>query len=141
MPNNKNLNFKQQRDLGDIINDTFRFIRENYKPLFHYIYKLVGPFFILLILAVGHYTYTVAGSPLEAITGRTGGFIISFLILAVSLLLFYAALYGTVLHYIKSYINNNGMADNLEVKTGVKNDYFNLILLSVLSGILVIAGL
>lgn len=141
MLNNKNIPFKQQRDLGDIINDTFRFIRENYKLLFQYIYKLVGPFFILLIFAVGYYTYTVAGSPLEAITGRTGGFIISFLILGASLLLFYAALYGTVLHYIKSYVKNDGQVDEMEVRTGVKNDYFNLVLLSILSAILIIAGL
>lgn len=141
MLNNKNIHFKQQRDLGDIINDTFRFIRENYKPLFHHIYKLVGPFFILLIIAVGYYTYTVAGSPLEAITGRTGGFIISFSILGVTLLLFYAALYGTVLHYIKSYVSNNGIVAEEEVRTGVREDFFNLILLSILSGILIIAGL
>lgn len=141
MENNAYIEFKKQRELGDIITVTFQFIRENYKNLFNHIYTFVGPFFILVIAAVGYYTYSVAGSPLEAITGASGNFLISFPILAVSLLLFYAALYGTILHYIKSYINNHGRVEEFEVKKGVHKDFFNLFLLFVLTGILVIAGL
>lgn len=141
MNNSRYIEFKKQRELGDIITVTFQFIRENYKPLFSLIYKNVGPFFILIIAALAYYTYSVAGNPFEAITGASGDFLISFPILAVSLLLFYAALYGTILHYIKSYIQNDGQTDEAEIKTGVQRDFFKLFLLSVLSAILIIAGM
>ncbi len=141
MENHRYIEFKQQRELGDIISVTFQFIRENYKQLFEHIYKMVGPFFILVIAAVGYYTYSVAGNPLEAITGASGNFLISFPILAVSLLLFYAALYGTILNYIKTYVYNEGKVDETEIKQGVQQDFFKLFLLFVLSGIFVIAGM
>lgn len=141
MENNLFIEFKKQRELGDIINITFKFIRENYKPLFQLIYKIVGPFFILLILAVAYYTYSVAGNPIEAITSGGSNFVISILLMLVAMLLFYAALYGTILHYIKNYISNSGQVNEADVKTGVQKDFFNLILLSIISAILIIAGM
>ena len=140
MHNEQTIQFKKQREIGDIITDTFKFIRENYKILLSYILKTTGPFFLILVLAVGYYTYSVAGSPFENFSGDIGKFIIAFLVLVVALLLFYSALYGTILHYIKIYINNDGKVSEAQVKAGVKNDFFKLLLLSFLSGILVIAG-
>lgn len=140
MNNNRYIEFKKQRELGDIISVTFKFIRENYKPLFNLIYKIVGPFFILIIAALAYYTYSVAGNPFEAITGASGNFLISFPILAISLLLFYSALYATILHYIKSYVQNNGLVNQTEIKTGVQRDFFKLFLLFIISAILTIAG-
>ncbi|QED37304.1 hypothetical protein FK178_06060 [Antarcticibacterium arcticum] len=141
MENNWFIEFKKQRELGDIINITFKFIRENYKPLFQLIYKIVGPFFILLILAVAYYTYSVAGNPIEALTSGGSNFVISILLMLAAMLLFYAALYGTILHYIKNYISNYGQMNETDVKNGVQKDFFNLILLSVISAILIIAGM
>lgn len=141
MDNNHFIEFKKQRELGDLINITFKFIRENYRPLLHLIYKIVGPFFIILILAVAYYTYSVAGNPIEAITSGGSNFVISFLVMGAAMLLFYAALYGTILHYIKSYISNAGVVSEETVKAGVQKDFLNLILLSIISAILIIAGL
>ncbi len=141
MENNLFIEFKKQRELGDIINITFKFIRENYKPLFQLVYKIVGPFFILLILAVAYYTYSVAGNPIEALTSGGSNFVISILLMLAAMLLFYAALYGTILHYIKDYISNSGQVNEADVKTGVQKDFFNLILLSIISAILIIAGI
>lgn len=141
MENQPYIQFKKQRDLGDIINITFKFIRENYKPLLQLIYKIVGPFFILLILAVAYYTYSVAGNPIEAITTGGSNFVVSLLLMGAAMLLFYAALYGTILHYIKNYISNGGAVIEDEIKTGVQKDFFNLILLSIISAILIIAGM
>ncbi len=141
MHNDQTIQFKKQRELGDIITDTFRFIRENYKLLLSYIFKTTGPFFLILLIAVGYYTYSVAGSPFEGLTGGIGNFIISFMVLIGALLLFYSALYGTILHYIKIYITNDGVVPEGQVKAGVQRDFFKLLLLSFISGILVIAGL
>ena len=141
MENQPYIEFKKQRELGDILNITFKFIRENYKPLLQLIYKIVGPFFILLILAVAYYTYSVAGNPIEAITKGGSNFVVSLLLMGAAMLLFYAALYGTILHYIKNYISNAGAVREEEIKTGVQKDFFNLILLSIISAILIIAGM
>lgn len=135
------IQFKKQRELGDILTVTFKFIRENYKPLFRLMIRIVGPYFLILLAALSYYTYSIAGSPLQAISSGFGNFLISFLILAAALLLFYAALYGTVLHYIRSYSLHHGAVKEDEVKEGVQEDFFNLILLSIVSAILIIAGL
>lgn len=140
MHNNQTIQFKKQREIGDIITDTFKFIRENYKLLLSYLMKTTGPFFLVLVLAVGYYTWSVAGSPFENFSGDIGNFIVSFLVLGVALMLFYSALYGTILHYIKTYISNEGVVTEADVVAGVKKDFFKLLLLSFLSAILVIAG-
>lgn len=134
------IQFKKQRELGDILTVTFKFIRENYRPLLKLMSSIVGPYFLILLAAISYYTYAVAGSPLQALSNGFTNFLIAFLILAAALLLFYAALYGTVLHYIKSYTHNNGVVEEEEVKDGVREDFFKLILLSVVSAILIIAG-
>lgn len=138
---NQHIPFKRQRELGDIITVTFRLVRENYKSLLRNIYKNAGPFFILLTMALAYYTYAVTGSPLQILTGGTGNFIIPFFVFAIALLLFYSAFYGTVLHYISSYVNNEGEIIDSEVRKGVQKDYFNILGLSVISSVLIIAGL
>jgi len=138
---NQYIQFKKQRELGEIISVTFKFLRENYKPLIKSITQVVAPTFILLIAALAYYTYSVAGSPLVAIEGNSGEFLISFFILAVTLLLFYASLYGTTLHYIKSYIENNGTVDEAEIKSGAQDDLGKLFMVFIISAVIVFTGL
>ncbi|UJH92020.1 hypothetical protein LZ575_05245 [Antarcticibacterium sp. 1MA-6-2] len=135
------IQFKKQRELGDILTVTFKFIRENYKALFRNILKVTGPFFLIMVAALGYYTWSVAGSPFEALSNGFGNFIISFSVLAFALLLFYSALYGTVFHYIKSYVENDGAVVDEAVKQGVQEDFLKLLLLFFLTGILILAGL
>ena len=138
---NQYIQFKKQRELGEIISVTFKFLRENYKSLIKSITQVVAPTFILLIAALAYYTYTVAGNPLAAMEGDYGEFLISFFILAVTLLLFYASLYGTILHYIKSYIENNGTVDEAEIKTGAQDDLGKLFMVFIISAVMVFTGL
>lgn len=138
---NQYIQFKKQRELGEIISVTFKFLRENYKPIIKSITQVVAPTFVLLMAALAYYTYTVAGSPLMAMEGNSGEFLISFFILAVTLLLFYASLYGTILHYIKSYIENKGLVDEAQIKTGAQDDLGKLFLVFIVSAILVFTGL
>ncbi len=138
---NQYIQFKKQRELGEIISVTFKFLRENYRALIKSITQVVAPTFILLIAALAYYTYTVAGSPLAAMVGDSGEFLISFFILAVTLLLFYASLYGTILHYIKSYIENNGTVDEAEIKTGAQEDLGKLFMVFIISAVIVFTGL
>ena len=138
---NQYIQFKKQRELGEIINVTFKFLRENYKALIKSLTQVVGPTFILLIAALAYYTYTVAGSPLAAMEGKSEEFLISFFILAVTLLLFYASLYGTILHYIKSYIENNGTVDEADIKTGAQDDLGKLFMIFIISAVIIFTGL
>jgi hypothetical protein len=138
---NQYIQFKKQRELGEIISVTFKFLRENYKALIKSITQVVAPTFILLIAALAYYTYSVAGSPLAAMEGDYGEFLISFFILAVTLLLFYASLYGTILHYIKSYIENNGTVDEAEIKTGAQDDLGKLFMVFIISAVIVFTGM
>jgi hypothetical protein len=68
-------------------------------------------------------------------------FFISVFILFVSLVAFYVLLYNTVLHYIKSYIENSGEVDHSAVSRGVKQDFGSMLGLVILVGIITVFGL
>lgn len=140
------IEFKRQRELGDIITDTFKFIRLNFKPLFKAIFRITAPVFVILLFAIGYYSYLgmdILQNPFFA--GNTEVniemYIISLFILFSSLLAFYVLLYGTVLNYIKSYIKNAGVVDQTEIFQGVKSDFGSLLGLLLLAGIITIFGL
>jgi hypothetical protein len=140
------IQFKKQRELGDIITDTFSFIRANYKLLFKLIFKIAGPAFLVLLLALTYYSYlsleTLETSLLDmAATLDVGTYLITGAVLLFSMLAFSVLLYGTVLHFIQSYIKNNGTVLEDEVKQGVKYDFGNLLGLLVLCGIILFFGL
>ena len=138
---NDYIQFKKQRELGEIISMTFKFLRENYKPLINSIKQVVAPTFILLIAALVYYTYTAAGNPIKLMEEISGDFFISIFILAFTLILFYASLYGTILHYIKSYIQNNGNVDEAEIKTAAQDDLGKLFLILIISAVLIFTGM
>lgn len=139
------IRFKKQRDLGEIISDTFKFLRENFKPLFRLIFRIAGPAFLILLLALTYYSYlsldTVGNSFLGIAEGMDFGMLlISGFVLLSSLLGFYVLLYGTVLHYVNSYVNHNGEVIEQEVYQGVRQDFGNLLGLLLLSGIVLVFG-
>lgn len=141
------IQFQKQRDLGEIITDTFKFVRENYKQLSKLIFKIAGPVFVILLLALGYYSYLgldmMGGSIFDMNTGPDfdlGLYFISLFILFCSILAFYVLLYGTILNFIKSYVKNDGNALDHEVYAGVKDDFGSLLGLLILAGLIVIAG-
>lgn len=137
---NNYIQFKQKRELGEIINATFKFIRENYKPLSNYLVSLVGPSFILLIAAISYYTYSVPSSILQTMEFSSDDFIIGFSLLSLALLIYYSYLYATIYHYIKSYMKHGGETDETEITTGVKNDFGRLLILFIVSAIILFSG-
>ncbi|WP_373055964.1 hypothetical protein [Zunongwangia sp. H14] len=140
--NSNYIRFKQQRELGDIISVLFRFLRENYKTFFASFFKFVTPAFILLIAALSYYMYsTVGSSVLNAGVLNEGEVLISIFVLGISVLLYSAVLSGTVLHYVKSYIANNGQVKQEEIGQGIKKDLGSLIGLQLVVWVLTLAGL
>ncbi|RMA64737.1 hypothetical protein [Ulvibacter antarcticus] len=143
---NEFIQFKKQRDLGEMLTDTFKFIRLNWKPLYGLIFRIAGPALLLVLFAFIYYMQSTLGS-FDFLSAQTdlgmfsANFFISFLLLMASGVAFYALLYGTVLHYIKSYVNNEGVVSEAEVKAGVKKDFWGLIGLGFLTGLIIAFGL
>lgn len=138
---NNYLEFKKQRELGEILSAIFKFLRENYKVIFRIFFKLVGPAFLLLLAAISYYAWSTLGGGMFGTTGfNSSNFIISGSLLLLAYLLFYTSMTGTINHIIRSYIKNNGDIQDSDVAAGLKADFGKILLLSVISGILIVAG-
>lgn len=140
------INFRRQRELGDVITDTFKFIRQEFKPLFKAIFKITGPVFVILLMAIGYYSYLgmdLLGNPFlnDSPDINIEMYLIALFILFSSLLAFYVLLYNTVLQYIKSYMANEGMVNNTEVFQGVKRNFAGMLGLLLLVGLMTGIGL
>ena len=144
--NNNYIEFKKKRELGDILTDTFAFLRQNGKSLLSVLVKTSGIPFILLLLASAYYTHSSANifDPININSGdafNSGNLIIALFAMLTTLLIFYGILFGTVLHYIKVYIDNSGIVDHEIVVQGIKTDFSRIIGLGILSGIIISFGL
>lgn len=135
------IQFKKQRELGTILTDVFKFIRLNWKSLFGLILKIAGPALLIMIAAYIYYMQTIFGSlglmqSLEAFDNIGISTLLSIFILLIAAMIYYSLLNGVVLHYIKSYIENNGTVSTEAVYEGVKNDFWKLIGTSFLVGLI-----
>ena len=107
----KYIEFKKQRELGEILSDSFGFIRNEFKPFFGTILKIVGPYILVMLISMGFYMYTIGDVfNLTALGGNQFSafspviMVISVLALILSSIAAYVLAQGTVLYYIKSYI-------------------------------------
>lgn len=147
MQTEKYIEFKREREMSEIITDTFNFIRHNYKSLSQVVYKIVGPVLLLAIVAFVGYLYLVQQDferILESITSNNlnfsntfiGGFLVFFLIS----LLFYGVFYATINFSIESYIENEGKIDSEEVSKNVRENWGKFFGLAFLAAMLVFLG-
>lgn len=132
------IEFKKQREFGDILTDTFAFIRNEFKPFFSAIIKISGPYVALFLFAMVFYIYSIGdmfnfdliqsnqfyGSPLKIIS--------AYLLYFGTAILAYTFTTSTVLHYIKSYIDNNGTINVEEIKQNVYKNFWSFLGLSIL---------
>ncbi len=134
------IQFKRQREIGEIISHSFRFVRLNYKTFLKLLLKYAGPAFIVLIAAVVYYSYTTLDGTFSGNLTNMGGFFLSFVVLAVCMLIYYAAIYTTIFSLIESYIKNEGKISSAEVGSSVKQNLGKMIGLNIISAILITAG-
>lgn len=136
------INFKKERELGDIISDTFKFLRLNFKPLMLSVFKYAGP--ALLVVIIAFVIYTKSFGDFNFFVNNSELFSVSFfgaiILLLIAAVIFYALLYCTVLSFIDSYEKNNGQVNHQEVKEGVKNNFFSAIGVSFLVSIISVFG-
>lgn len=136
------IQFKKERELGEILTDLFTFLRQEWKPLFTLILKIAGPALLIVLFAFIYYMQSTVGdfgNPSFMSSGNFSleNFIIPLLLLMLAAIAYNSLLYGTVIHYIKSYIKNDGNVVNEEVSSGVKNSFWSLIGLNFLMAIMV----
>lgn len=142
---NEKIQFKKQRELGSILTDIFKFIRLNWKMLFGLILKIAGPALLVMLAAYVFYMQSIVGG--FGLIQTLGTFdifslnvVLGIMVLLIAAIVYYALLNGVVLHFIKSYIKNNGEVIKEEVTAGVKNDFWNLLGTGILIGISVAIG-
>jgi len=136
----KYIEFKKQRELGDILTDTFGFIRNEFKPFLRTILQLSGPYLLLFLVALVFYIYTVGREfsmdlnnlfPFDNILS----FSLAYIFYIIGAVLAYTFATSTALHYIKSYVKNSGQVHFDEVKNDVNRTFWPFLGLSLLKGL------
>ncbi len=137
------IDFKQQRDIGAIITDVFKFIRVEGKTLGLLILKISGPAMLVMIASYVYYAQATMGDfeRIFSAPSLASNMIISSILLVCSYIAFYALLYGAVFGYIKNYIENNGNVNENEVTQLARNHFWSYIGLNIIVGLMVGIGL
>lgn len=140
MENHSHIEFKKERDLGSILSDTFKFIRENWKEYFLTVLKISAPALIVMLAALGFYFYSFSGmfSSISETNINGPDFSSSFTmgLAAIILMLAGSATYvlmnASSLYFIRSYINNNGEVNFSEVRSKVMENFWSFLGLGIL---------
>ena len=130
--------FKKIREFGDIIGDTFLFIKQNFKPLMKAFIYLTG----ILLLAgmvssiitqlqfteVTTRNFSIAreygGGPFQRFSSLGVGYFVRLLVVVVFMMLTYTSMYVSVLSYIALYIEKGNQAPTVTEVWGYYKYYF-----------------
>ena len=140
------IEFKKQRELGEILSDTFGFIRLEFKPLFGTLLRIVGPYLLVMLIALGFYLFSFGDLMNIAIVSSSNAMfspiimVLSVIVLILSSIMVYAVSYGGVLYYIKSYIENTGKTDYHSIRKQVYDNFWSIVGLGILIGLSLIVG-
>ncbi len=146
MENFSFIEFKKERDLGAIISDTFKFIRENWKEYFLTVLKIVGPVLVgavvLIVLFFMSFSDTMNDFTNQNIEPASflSNIFSWFAVIIFAFAILYTLLSMSSLYFIKSYIENNGNPKFSDVKTNVLRNLWKFILLGFTVTISVVIG-
>lgn len=140
------INFKRKRELGEIITDTFKFLRRNYKPIFRNLFKIVGIPFLIFVLATAFNANTSFGNdnlfnatdPFSAFDSMS--VIATTLLVYLTVFIFLTFLHAAMMSIIKSYVDNEGQIIDSEVSATVKEKLGAIALVGIGKYILLIIG-
>ena len=134
--------FKKTRDLGAIITDAFKFIRENWKGYFGTIIRIAGPAFVIFIIAIGMYMRSLGGMFADLDAPNFGFEIVGYVALAIIAgLAFFVLMQMSSLYYIKSYIENGGTVNQNDIITNVKQNFWKFLGYGFLMMVMVMIGM
>lgn len=139
------IEFKKQRELGEILSDTFGFIRSQFKPFFGTILKIVGPYLLVMLISLGFYYYFIGDMFSFSVQSSNDFFnpimmVLVFFIFFLAIIAAYVMAQATVLFYIKSYANNKGVINFEEIKKNVYTHFWSFIGLGLLVGMSIMVG-
>ena len=141
------IEFKKQRELGEILSDTFAFFRNEFKPFFNVYFKVVGPFLAAMVVSLILYLY-FAGDIFNLIAFNDGFEAASLattavigLVYVISIVAVYTMSQSTVLHYIKSYANGKSAIDVETIRKEVYDSFWSFIGLGIMVGLSVAVGM
>lgn len=141
------IEFKKQRELGEIISDTFTFFRNEFKPFFNTFFKIVGPFLAVMVVSLVLYMY-FAGNSINLLmldsnmdVANLATIAVVGLVYILSIVAVYTMSQSTVLHYIKSYANGKGTTHFDTIRKEVYDSFWSFIGLGIMVGLSVGVGL
>ncbi|MBB6502801.1 hypothetical protein [Pedobacter cryoconitis] len=124
------LEFKKLREFGEIINDTFRFIKENFKPLVKTYIYFCGIFLLAGMIAaiiqqtgaLKGITYTASNNPFDTMRYK---YVTTSYVFVIFISLFsYTAINVSILSFIAIYIKKGNIAPTLEEVWGYFKYFF-----------------
>lgn len=148
---NKSINFKKERDFGDLFNATFSFISQEFKRLATAILYFVAPFLLLAAIALTIYSVKAQEMMQTIVQGEKPdpfavfsimGSLIGYLGVAMMLsLIASSVLFNTVYGYIKLYIQNgpDGFTIN-DVWSQVTKNFLRILGALIIIGLVVMVG-
>ena len=140
--------FKKQRDLGAIISDTFKFIRQEYKTIFRLYLKHVGWLLLLVVAAGTYYQYTSLNSANSLLKDGAEAFLLntfqntglSLLLVFLTSIAYSAMSLTTINSIIKSYVDNMGEIKDEKVSLYIGRFFGQTLLSLFVVGILCFIG-
>tara|TARA_R110002050_G_scaffold109796_4_gene221157 strand:- start:2941 stop:3825 length:885 start_codon:yes stop_codon:yes gene_type:complete len=144
--NNHYIELKKKRELGDILSDTFAFLRSQFKPFFSTFLKIVGPYLLIMLISYGFYFSTFGELFTMGMNNGTLGdmnplfFGLTAIVLFCAVLATYVLSQATTLYYIQSYAANNGVINFEEIRRNVYAKFWSFIGLGILVALSVTVG-
>ncbi len=143
------IEFKKKRELGEILSDTFAFLRQEFKPFLATFFKIVGPYLLVLLISFGFYYVSISGMTNMAFSNSSSDFnetnfatmAVTVITLIVSSIATFVMAQSTTLYYIKSYANTKGNINFNEIKKNVYKSFWSFVGLGLLVGLCLFIGL
>ncbi|WP_289062062.1 hypothetical protein [uncultured Zobellia sp.] len=139
------IEFKKQREMSQILSDTFGFLRNEFKTFFGVFFKIIAPFLVVMLISYGFYMFQIGdfmnfsiSSSNSAVNGLVV-FVVA-LVFLIATVTTYVMAQATTLFYIKSYIKHNGNIDFTEIKENVYSSFWKFIGLGFLVALCVGCG-
>ena len=136
------IEFRKNSDFSGILTDTFGFIRNEFKPFMKTIFNVAGPAILVFMLSITLYNYAVgdlfdftAYDDSRFDGGNVVLILFALVLYLISAITAYILTGATVLYYMKSYIENKGVVDLVEVKKNVYGSFWSFFGLGFLKGI------
>lgn len=140
------IEFKKKRELGDVLSDSFAFLRSQFKPLLTTFFKIVGPYILVMLISLGFYFYALGSLFDFNIESSNEVYpiiltVVVVFVLIISVIATAVMSQSSILYFIESYIDNNGTTNFSEIKKKVYQNFWSFFGLGILVGLSIGVGL